>query len=255
MHSRILLVPLVWALTPHLAAQNPFAGNAAEAEAGRGLFRIMCGPCHGIKAQGGRGPDLTLGVYNAGSTDRDLYRVIAAGVSGTEMPGYGVRIGEENVWRLVTYIRSVANRRETPATGNAAEGEKLYWGKGGCASCHRIGQRGGTMGPDLTIVGRKRSLDYLRASLTKPNADLTTGFYTITVVTKQGRKLQGVQRGFDNFTVQLVTTDGKLHSFQRDDLTSAERSYTSLMPAYNWNDTMLNDMVAWLASLRGEAKQ
>lgn len=237
-----------------MAAQNPFAGNAAEADAGRGLFRIMCGPCHGIKAQGGRGPDLTLGVYNAGNTDRDLYRVIASGVSGTEMPAYGSRIGDDNVWRLVTYIRSVANRREVPVTGDAAEGEKIYWGKGGCGNCHRIGQRGGVMGPDLTLVGRKRSIEYLRRALDKPNADLTPGFYTVTVVTKQGQKIQGVQRSFDNFTTQFVTADGKVHSYQRDDLQSSERSYTSLMPAYtSWSEAMLNDMVAYLASLRGEA--
>jgi len=59
------------------AAQNPFAGNAKETDVGRGLFRIVCAPCHGIQAKGGRGPDLTLGVYRAGSEDTDLYRVIA----------------------------------------------------------------------------------------------------------------------------------------------------------------------------------
>ena len=38
-----------------------------EADAGRGLFRIMCRPCHGISAQGGRGPDLTLEEIQGGS--------------------------------------------------------------------------------------------------------------------------------------------------------------------------------------------
>lgn len=253
MNSCLLLIAV--ALPASLAAQNPFAGNATEADAGRGLFRIMCGPCHGIKAQGGRGPDLTLGVYNAGNEDRDLFRVIAGGVSGTEMPSYGARIGDENVWRLVTYIRSVTNRRERPPLGTAANGEKLFWGKGACGNCHRVGQRGSAMGPDLTLAGRKRSIEYLRQSLVKPNADLTTGFYKITIVTKQGTTISGTQRGFDNFTAQLMTMDGALHSFRREDVKSAEREYVSLMPAYDkWSESELDDMVAYLVSLRGEAK-
>src|SRR5882672_1074382 len=113
------------------AAQNPFAGNAKETDVGRGLFRIVCAPCHGIQAKGGRGPDLTLGVYRAGSEDKDLYRVIAEGVAGTEMPGSLERIGSDNVWRLAAYIRSATQRSDAVINGNRARGEKLFWGKGG----------------------------------------------------------------------------------------------------------------------------
>ena len=33
---------------------------------GYGIFRIYCAPCHGIHAQGGRGPDLSRGVFASG---------------------------------------------------------------------------------------------------------------------------------------------------------------------------------------------
>jgi putative heme-binding domain-containing protein len=234
-------------------AQNPYAGNAKEADAGRALFRIMCAPCHGIKAQGGRGPDLTLGIYNNGNQDKDLFRAISNGVSGTEMPGYGARIGDENVWRMITYIRSVATRKEEAPGGDRAAGEKLFWGKGGCGGCHKVGERGGPMGPELNRVGRKRSLAYLRQSITDPNADLSPGFYKITVVTKAGQKVVGTQRSFDNFSAQLMTMDGKLMSFLREDVTGADREYTSLMPAYRtFSDREMNDLLTYLVSLRGE---
>jgi putative heme-binding domain-containing protein len=245
-----LLVFLIPAVLP---AQNPFAGNATEADIGRAAFRSMCAPCHGIKAQGGRGPDLTLGVYNAGNKDEDLFRVISNGVSGTEMPGFGVRIGDDNVWRMVTYVRSVATHQEVPAKGNKAAGEAIFWGKGNCGACHRVGARGGPMGPDLSRAGRKRSLAYLRESLLDPNADLTPGFYKITVVTKDGRKITGTQRGFDNFSAQLMTMDGSLHSFQRDEVTACDREHVSLMPSYkNLTESEMNDLLAYLVTLRGE---
>lgn len=249
--SRTRWIVFLWPLL--LAAQNPFAGNTTEADAGRGLFRIMCRPCHGIQAQGGRGPDLTLGVYNNGNSDQDLFRVIYHGVPGTEMPSYGARIGDENVWRMVTYIRTLATRKETPPPGDRAAGETLFWGRGGCGACHMVGQRGGAMGPDLTRIGRKRSLDHLRQSLLDPNADLAPGYYKITVVTRDGRKIAGTQRNLDNFTAELMTVDGKVHFFERDAASSVQREYVSMMPAYkNVAAQEMNNLLLYLLSLRGE---
>lgn len=244
---------LAFASSGLLLAQNPFANNPKEADAGRGLFRIICGPCHGIKAQGGRGPDLTLGVYNNGSTDADLFRTIANGVQGTEMPGYASRFGDENVWRLVTYLRSITVRSEAPAGGDKAAGELLFWGKGNCGACHKVGPKGGPMGPELNAIGRKRSLAYLKQSITEPNADLTPGYYRITVVTKAGQRITGTQRNFDNFSVQLMTVEGKTYSFLKEELTSSARDYTSLMPSYlAFTEREMNDLLTYLVSLRGE---
>src|SRR5262245_7738788 len=102
---------------PGAAQTNPYAGNAKEIDAGRGLFRIRCAPCHGIRAQGGRGPDLTTGVFNAGERDADLFRVISDGVPGTEMPAYGITTDDGNIWRLIAYIRSTAIPNPVRATG------------------------------------------------------------------------------------------------------------------------------------------
>ena len=105
-------------------AQNPFAGNATAVEEGRGIFRVYCTPCHGIKGEGGRGPDLTLGTFSAGDTDRDVYGAIYDGVSGTEMQSWSVQFGDPGVWKLVTYIRSIARAERTTPKGNAAAGEE-----------------------------------------------------------------------------------------------------------------------------------
>ncbi|MBS1827039.1 MAG: c-type cytochrome [Acidobacteria bacterium] len=243
----LILAPIL------LQAQNPFAGNASEADAGRGLFRIMCRPCHGISAQGGRGPDLTLGVYNNGNSDNDLFRVIYHGVQGTEMPSYGARIGDENVWRMVTYIRSLTTRKEPPPPGDRAAGEAFFWSKGGCGNCHIVGQRGSAFGPELTRIGRKRSLEHLRQSLTDPNADLTPTYYKITVTPRTGPNITGTQRNIDNFTAELMTTDGRIHFFERDAVSSIQRDYVSLMPAYKSLPTQdMNNILLYLLSLRGE---
>lgn len=237
-----------------LCAQNPLASDPQAAEAGRGIFRIYCSPCHGIHADGGRGPDLTRGVYSAGDQDGDLLRIISEGSAGTEMPGYSASLGDENIWRVVSYIRSVTRRDNAAVTGNSASGEKLFWGKGGCGGCHRVGNRGGRMGPDLTRAGRQRSMKYLRESLVDPNADLTPGFYKVTVVTRDGKKITGVQRGFDNYSAQLMDIQENFHSFFKADVTSVKREFQSIMPSYAKAMTSgeLDDVVAYLAGLGGK---
>lgn len=51
----------------------------------------------------------------------------------------------------------------------AQEGPALFDAYG-CAACHRIGARGGSSGPDLTLAGFRRSKDWLDAWLLSPRA-------------------------------------------------------------------------------------
>jgi len=236
------------------AQENPLASDPKAAETGRWMFRIFCAPCHGIGAEGGRGPDLTRGAYTAGDRDADLFRVISTGVPGSEMAAYGGRMENDQIWRLVAYIRSVSHHEAETVSGNAASGEKMFWGKGGCGVCHRVGVRGGSIGPELTRAGRQRSLSYLRSSVLLPDADLTPGYATITIVTRDGKKITGVEKGYDNFSGQLMDLSGQYYSFLKEDVSSMQREFRSLMPGdygRRLSEVEMNDLLAYLVSLRG----
>lgn len=90
------------ALHAQTADRSPYHESAKDIDVGRASFRLRCSACHGIHAEGGRGPALNRGEFNAGETDRDIYRVISAGVPGTEMPAFGGRNTEDNIWRIVS---------------------------------------------------------------------------------------------------------------------------------------------------------
>src|SRR5436190_1934409 len=98
-----------------------------------------------------------------------------------------------------------------------------------CAPCHGIQARGGR-GPDLTREGRQRTLEYLRESIVSPNEDLTPGYETVKVVTRDGKTIVGVQKGFDNFSAQLMDTSENFYSFEKDKVASMQREFRSLMP-------------------------
>lgn len=61
----------------------------------------------------------------------------------------------------------------TPAPENASsrQGKQLY-DKLGCASCHAIGDKGGTLGPPLDGIGGHRGKQFLEARLLNPAAQM-----------------------------------------------------------------------------------
>ncbi len=236
--------------------RNPFASDPREIDVGRATFRIYCSPCHGIHGQGNRGPDLTSGVYSAGKSDQELYDVIADGIPGTEMPASAPpRMTSDSIWRVVAYLRSIAQKRPAPLPGDPASGEKIFWGKGQCGSCHRAGVRGGRTGPDLSSAGRSRTLAFLRESIVSPDSQITPGYTAVTVVTRDGGKISGAGRNVDNFSVQLMDARENLHTFLRSEVQSVQKEKRSLMPeGYGkaLSSAELDDLLSYLAGLGRE---
>jgi cytochrome c oxidase cbb3-type subunit 3 len=232
---------------------NPFANDPSAGEVGKGTFRIYCSPCHGMRAQGGRsGPDLTRGAFHAGSSDADLFRVISNGVPGTEMQAFTGTFPDSSIWRMISFLRaSSVQHRGAPPEGNAAHGEELFWGKGGCGGCHAMGDHGMRLGPDLSRVGARQSAAQIRQTIVDPNANRSSGYRVITIQTRDGRSITGLQRSADDFSILLFDRAGKFHSFKRAELQSVVEEKVSWMPAIYgslFTGPELDDLVAFLAN-------
>lgn len=245
---------------------NPLAGNPAAIQEGASLFRANCSPCHGLNAKGGtRGPDLSTNRWTHGSSDADIFRTITQGVPGTEMPGVGFEDSE--IWTLVAYLRSLAPPKAI-LPGSRSQGEQLFWGSGGCSQCHMINGRGGRLGPELSRIGAARSASYLVDSIRQPSKDLSDGlldpnnplgftmiYDAVTVVTRNGKRITGTAKNEDTFSVQLLDMDQNLQFFLKKDVQEVLHERKSLMPVYSeqmLSPAALQDLIAYLASLRGE---
>jgi cytochrome c oxidase cbb3-type subunit 3 len=249
--------------------KNPYAGNAKMAQLGEFQFRANCAFCHGLGARGGgRGPDLTRAKKKHGATDADLFRTINDGVPGTAMPPngatqQGVGMTPEEIWQVVTYIRSVEKKAPAVAIGDVARGSSLFNGTAACSTCHMINGKGGRLGPDLTGTGSARSIDYLVESVRNPNRRLAQGiseamkefsqeYETANVVIADGTKIQGVVLNEDSFTLQMMDSREQIHLFDKDTLKSFEKTRESMMPAYDTktlSDKDLQDIVAYMLSV------
>jgi mono/diheme cytochrome c family protein len=101
-----LLAACAGAATP--AAR--FAGDPVAIERGRKLFVGTCaGYCHVADGRGlGNAPDLLDCEWRHGGSDAEIFAVLSAGVPGTPMLGFAGKVGDDDLWRLIAYLRSAS---------------------------------------------------------------------------------------------------------------------------------------------------
>jgi len=220
--------------------------------AGERIYRTQCAYCHGTRGEGGRGATLARPRLLHAPDDQAMFGVIAYGIPDTEMPGHWFT--DREIRQVVAFVRTLGRLAPEKATGDVANGQKLYAGKGGCAACHTISGRGGAIGPDLSDIGARRSLAYLRESLVNPEAPVPDGFLEVQLVTKNGRRFTGVRLNEDAFSIQIRDLSGDFRSFFKTELAELNKQPgKSPMPRYTkvFTGSDLDDVVAYLDSLRG----
>jgi putative heme-binding domain-containing protein len=175
---------------------------------------------------------------------------IARGIPGTEMPGHP--FDPPQMESLVAFIRSLTiSAGPGEVTGDAAAGQRIYEGKGGCVRCHMIAGKGGRLGPDLTRVGSKATAE-LRASLISPDQDVPAAYWAVNAVTPDGRRLSGVLLNQDTYSIQFLDLEENLVSRLKSELKQLQVTGTSLMPSFAGKLTAsdIDDVVAYLRTLR-----
>lgn len=221
---------------------------------GRKLFEGHCSRCHNVGGTGGEGPSLARPTLRHAADDEALVKVIQEGIEGTDMPGTW-QISENEVRQIAAYVRSLGRVEAAPLAGDPKRGREVFEGASGCRSCHMVEGEGGNFGPDLSDVGLRRGAAYLRESLVSPGATVAPGYLLVRARSRAGEEVVGVRVNEDSFTIQLRGQAGRIHSLSKADLEDLDKAFgESLMPSYGseLSGAELEDLVAYLASLRGE---
>ncbi|MDE0106835.1 MAG: c-type cytochrome [Bryobacterales bacterium] len=210
--------------------RNPLGRDAAAVEAGNALFHERCAVCHGQQAEGAMASNLVVARSVSRGSEAGLFKLIRAGIPGTEMPPQP-DLPEERLWQLVSYLRSLAHPAEQPPVqGDVAAGQAIFQ-RVGCAGCHIVNGAGGFLGPPLDSIGVRHNSDKIREDLLDPSAELAEGFGTVVIETAGGETLEGVLKNEDSFTLLVLTADGDVKTFQRKQLRSVHTPQRSKMPA------------------------
>jgi putative heme-binding domain-containing protein len=248
---RALLLLLAFVLA---AAQPPAPRKSGDLAQGRKRYNNQCALCHGIEGTGGRGPALNQPRLQRAVTEAELIKIIQQGIPDTEMPEFWM-MTEKEVRQVAAYVRSLGRVQQVKLPGDAARGKVIYDTKGNCAACHVVRGEGGVAGPELTEIGLRRSAAYLREALLNPNATLPDGFLLVTVTTADGQRVRGLRVNEDSFSIQLRDVSQQFHSLRKAELKEIKKEFgVSTMPSYQdvFTAAELDDLIAYLASLRGE---
>ena len=181
---------------PTVPTKNPLEGNADAITAGMGAYRVRCADCHGMDARGIRGPDITQ-VWAKGRTDAALFSTVHNGVPGTEMPALpgaaDVRHGRLAYPRLPEDDGRTGSRR--PTARQCGHRQNVFVAN--CMGCHRVGERGGNLGPDLSRVGIARARAAMSRQIRGTVADFRIGYEPVTLTTPGGQEIRGVKKNED----------------------------------------------------------
>lgn len=240
-------------------SSNPLAIDSEAVNSGKEAFAAICSACHGSNAEGGQAPSLTDNDDVRSANDQDLFHIIRNGVPGTAMPAFP--FPEQKIWQIVAYIRSLnAPAIESSPPGDPQLGQGIFFGKGGCSTCHMIRGKGGFQGPDLSNAGSARTTTELRQALLQPNAHPQPGFQAVTTITRSGEKIDGVAKSYTNYSVDILDARGELHLLWMRDLKKITFEPKSLMPddyARRLTPEEITNVLAFLSrqSMSGRAEK
>jgi putative heme-binding domain-containing protein len=233
--------------------EHPGQYSQADIVNGSTLYREQCTTCHGAQGNMVGGVDLRRGQFRNASSDEDLKKVIANGISNTAMPAFKFSDSELN--SVVAYIRAGLDANSRAAmVGNATRGREIFENKGQCNTCHRVRGMGPVgLAPDLSEVGSARTSASLQLSVMDPTSAMMPINRPIRVVTREGKTIRGRRLNEDTYSVQLIDEQGQLHSVLKTELRDYEISKSSPMPSYKGklSTEEIADVVAYLLSLRG----
>ncbi len=144
---------------------------------------------------------------------------------------------------VIASYRPALRMKGDPAAG-AAVFKKL------CITCHRLGNEGVEVGPDLASLNDK-SPESLLSAILEPNRALESKYAAFTVATVDGRVLNGLIASESATSVTLRRQEGKDEVLLRSDIDEMTASGQSLMPEGLEKDLTprdLADLIAYIAT-------
>jgi putative heme-binding domain-containing protein len=139
-------------------------------------------------------------------------------------------------------------------SGDAERGRVLFFAeKSKCATCHRVNDQGGKIGPDLTTIGLNRSPADLLESIVFPSATLVRDYQPYTLLTTEGQTLTGLVIRDTGDEILVQQQIGEPVRVLRKDIETMLPSTVSIMPnglEKSLTEAELADVVAYLQGLK-----
>jgi len=110
--------------------------------------------------------------------------------------------------------------------GDATKGKALF---ATCLACHKVGDTGGIIGPDLSGAGAM-STEALLHNILTPNAQMESGYYRHDIILKDGGKVSGSLVGETKESLSIQPVGTAIQVIPRTKIAQHKITKSSLMP-------------------------
>jgi putative heme-binding domain-containing protein len=158
-------------------------------------------------------------------------------------------------WERILSTSTTSDRRQVVADyeksltlgGDTTRGAKVFATR--CASCHRVGEVGVDVGPNLLSITDKSPISLLTAIL-DPGAAVESRYVSYGILTDDGRIHNGLLVTETGSSLKLLSSEGKSVTILRSEIEEIRASGKSLMPDGLEKEISQQDMSDLLQFLR-----
>ncbi len=201
------------------------------------------------------GCEALLGAVSAGKASPRLLQdpAVSERLKGAGIANLDARVKEltKGLVPADQAVRELLEQRRAafdPAKASVVRGAEVY--AKNCSICHRIGEVGVVVGPQLDGVG-KRGVDRILEDVLDPNRNVDGAFRTTILRLDGGATVSGLLRREEGELIVLADSAGKENSFEKSKVKRRVQSALSLMPS-NFGETLkpeeFGDLLAYLLS-------
>lgn len=153
---------------------------------------------------------------------------------------------EQNRWTYQELLSFLTGPSGTQ--GVAARGAAMFE-KAQCVKCHRFGDRGDTIGPDLTNVAKRFQKKEILESILFPSQVISDQYASQTIVTKDGKSYAGMVSPRGDGSLVVLQANGEKVTIGEEDIEETSRTKVSAMPEGLLNALSLEEVADLFAYL------
>lgn len=143
-------------------------------------------------------------------------------------PSMAVRVQAEKYFKRSEVQKKYTVEDIEQMKGDLSRGKSLFASH--CASCHRMGQSGASIGPDLTNIRTKFDRENLLEAIINPSASIMVGYEPLLINTKDGNSYFGFLISENAQNVIIKDISGQNHTIGKSTISKRQKQEKSLMP-------------------------
>lgn len=156
------------------------------------------------------------------------------------------------VAKATSGVNTTAAVKALLPTADLKHGEQIFFGRGTCFACHKVGDRGIEIGPGLVGIAQRRDANYVIESILEPDVYIVEGYQQTSLKLKDGRELFGMIQEETALSIKLALLTGELVTIDVAQIAKRDDAENSGMPSSFVHTLSAQDvanMTAWIMQL------